>query len=180
MSRQPVYGLIFLFRYKSDDINKQESSCPDDVWFANQTHDFACATVSLLNIVNNVPGLDLGPHLQSFKEFTSGFPPALRGNEIGNFEFVKTIHNSFARDMDILNIDLGMCNEYDDRRRKAKPRKDHETNGDDDANDEAAFHFVAFLPIRDQVWMLDGLNRQPEKLGVLHQFCKLHHPLIVK
>ena len=129
--------------------------------------------MSLLNIVNNVPDLDLGPQLQSFKEFTASFPPALRGDEIGNFEFVKTIHNSFAREMDKLNIDLSMCNEYDDRRKKAKPRKGQNTSDDDDASDESAFHFVAFLPIRDQVWMLDGLNRQPERLGMLYPLYRL-------
>lgn len=167
---QPVYGLIFLFRYKSDDVNEQELSCPDHIWFANQTHDFACATVALLNIVNNVPDLDLGPNLQSFKDFTLSFPPALRGDQIGTFEFVKTIHNSFARKMDMLNIDLTMQNRYDDRRKKfhkAKPtpNKGRQVDEDDYEDDEAAFHFVAFIPIEDQVWMLDGLNRQPEKLG---------------
>ena len=94
---QPVYGMIFLFRYRGDDVNKQEASCPEHIWFANQTHNNACATVSLLNIVNNIPDIDLGEHLRSFKNFTIDFTPALRGDQIGNFEFVKQIHNSFAR-----------------------------------------------------------------------------------
>lgn len=89
--------MIFLFRYKPQSENNQEASCPDNVWFANQTHEFACATVSLLNIVNNIPNIDLGGPLQSFKDFTKDFTPALRGDQIGNFEFVKQIHNSFAR-----------------------------------------------------------------------------------
>lgn len=33
---KPVYGLIFLFRWKEDDADKQEQSCPDGLWFANQ------------------------------------------------------------------------------------------------------------------------------------------------
>ena len=53
--------------------------------------------MALLNIVNNIPSVDLGEHLQQFKEFTRSFTPALRGEAIGNFEFVKQIHNSFAR-----------------------------------------------------------------------------------
>lgn len=53
--------------------------------------------MALLNIVNNVEGIDLGDHLQHFKEFTMSFTPALRGDAINNFEFVKNIHNSFAR-----------------------------------------------------------------------------------
>jgi ubiquitin carboxyl-terminal hydrolase L5 len=53
--------------------------------------------VALLNIVNNIEGVDLGENLQSFKNFTKDFTPALRGDAINNFEFVKRIHNSFAR-----------------------------------------------------------------------------------
>lgn len=94
---KPVYGMIFLFRYKTHSENKQEAICPENVWFANQTHEYACATVALINIVNNIPNADLGEPLQQFKDFTQDFTPALRGDQIGNFEFVKQIHNSFAR-----------------------------------------------------------------------------------
>lgn len=59
--------------------------------------DNSCATVALLNVVNNVPGLELGEILESFKDFSKEFTPYLRGDAITNFEFVKRIHNSFAR-----------------------------------------------------------------------------------
>lgn len=62
-----------------------------------QTASNACASVALLNIVNNIPDVDLGENLQQFKEFTMPFTPALRGDAINNFEFVKRVHNSFAR-----------------------------------------------------------------------------------
>lgn len=115
---KPIYGLIFLFRWREDDANKQEATCPDGIWFANQvclpvtsqqylclellliraqTASNACASVALLNIVNNIPGIDLGENLRHFKEFTMPFTPALRGDAINNFEFVKRVHNSFAR-----------------------------------------------------------------------------------
>ncbi|KAI5304463.1 hypothetical protein KEM56_006476 [Ascosphaera pollenicola] len=95
--QKPIYGLIFLFRWKEDDPHKQEMSCPEHIWFANQTSDYACASVALLNIVNNAEGLELGEELKHFKEFTKTFTPALRGIAINNFEFVKRVHNSFAR-----------------------------------------------------------------------------------
>lgn len=63
----------------------------------SQTVNNACASVALLNIVNNIPEIELGDHLRNFKEFTMSFSPALRGDAISNFEFVKEIHNSFAR-----------------------------------------------------------------------------------
>lgn len=120
---KPVYGLIFLFRWREDDPGKQEASCPDGIWFANQvspsdsmssnivnywfhwhrcadmqkTASNACASVALLNIVNNIEGIELGENLKNFKDFTTPFTPALRGDAIANFEFIKRIHNSFAR-----------------------------------------------------------------------------------
>jgi ubiquitin carboxyl-terminal hydrolase L5 len=65
--------------------------------------------VALLNIVNNIPNIDLGENLRSFKEFTMPFTPALRGDAINNFEFVKRIHNSFARCVGILEILERFC-----------------------------------------------------------------------
>lgn len=62
-----------------------------------QTVNNACASVALLNIVNNVADIELGDNLQAFKDFTKDFTPALRGDAIANFKFVKEIHNSFAR-----------------------------------------------------------------------------------
>lgn len=31
-SSKPVYGLIFLFRWREDDPDKQEASCPEGLW----------------------------------------------------------------------------------------------------------------------------------------------------
>jgi hypothetical protein len=53
--------------------------------------------VALLNIVNNIPGIDLGENLRHFRDFTMPLTPALRGDAVNNFEFVKRVHNSFAR-----------------------------------------------------------------------------------
>lgn len=82
---------------------------------------------------------------------------------------------SFPRKMDMLNIDLGLQNSYDDRRKSkqaAKPSTKKTTNKksgavvteDDWAEDEAAFHFSAYVPIDGELWKLDGLDRQPQRL----------------
>ncbi len=63
----------------------------------SQTVSNACATVAMLNIVNNIPEIDPGEHLRQFKQFTHNFTPAQRGDAISNFDFIKQIHNSFAR-----------------------------------------------------------------------------------
>ncbi|KAK7546647.1 ubiquitin carboxyl-terminal hydrolase [Phyllosticta citricarpa] len=161
MLPKPVYGLIFLFRYKEDDFLETDAICPDHVWFANQTTGNACATVALLNIVMNIPDVDLGPNLSSFKSFTRDFTPALRGDQIQNYDFVKNVHNSFARKIDMMNIDLKMQDDVKASKAKSKAAK-NASSGDD-----AAFHFIAFLPIAGSVWKLDGLDRQPQKVQEL-------------
>ncbi|EAW09149.1 ubiquitin C-terminal hydrolase 37 [Aspergillus clavatus NRRL 1] len=119
----------------------------------------ACASVALLNIVNNIEGLDLGENLQCFKNFTMPFTPALRGDAISNFEFVKRIHNSFARKMDMLNSDLQLKTEATSKRsRTGKTRRD-------DYESDAGFHFIAFVPALGKIWKFDGLERQPQALG---------------
>ncbi|KAL4767420.1 ubiquitin carboxyl-terminal hydrolase [Aspergillus nidulans var. acristatus] len=157
---KPVYGIIFLFRWQEDDPEKQEASCPEGLWFANQTANNACASVALLNIVNNIEGADLGENLRSFKDFTMPFTPALRGDAINNFEFVKRIHNSFARRMDMLNSDLQLKYEAASKRNRSKKSSHEEHEAD------AGFHFIAFVPALGKVWKFDGLERQPQALGV--------------
>ncbi|KAL4894350.1 ubiquitin carboxyl-terminal hydrolase [Aspergillus ambiguus] len=156
---KPIYGLIFLFRWREDDPEKQVASCPDGIWFANQTASNACATVALLNIVNNVEEIELGENLQHFKDFTTRFTPALRGDAISNFEFVKRVHNSFARKMDILNADLQLKQEASSRRSRGGK------NSHSEQDSVAGFHFIAFVPAQGKVWKFDGLERQPQALG---------------
>ncbi|KAL8663284.1 MAG: hypothetical protein Q9202_004033 [Teloschistes flavicans] len=153
---QPVYGLVFLFKWRAEDPDRQEQTCPEGIWFANQTAKDACASVALLNIVNNIPEIELGENLQRFKDFSADFTPSLRGDAISNFDFVKAVHNSFARKMDILNADLQLKND-------ALPRRKAKAKGTND--DDAGFHFIAFVPIQGKVWKLDGLERQPQNLG---------------
>ncbi|KAJ5667946.1 uncharacterized protein N7477_006516 [Penicillium maclennaniae] len=169
---KPVYGLIFLFRWREDDAEKQEASCPDGIWFANQTAGNSCASVALLNIVNNIPGIDLGENLRRFRDFTMPFTPALRGDAINNFEFVKHVHNSFARKMDILNSDLQLQSEATSKKR-SKSQDPNEL--------ESGFHFIAFMPAMGQVWKFDGLERQPQALGECSEddWLKLAMPNII-
>ena len=57
----------------------------------------------------------------------------------------------------MLNADLFLQNEA-----TAKKSKNKAANGDES---EAGFHFIAFMPIENQLWKLDGLERQPMCLG---------------
>lgn len=42
--------------------------------------------------------------------------------------------------------------------------------------EEEAFHFIAYVPIGDSLWELDGLKRQPVRLGIL---VILHSPVLI-
>ncbi|KAH7395722.1 ubiquitin carboxyl-terminal hydrolase [Cadophora sp. MPI-SDFR-AT-0126] len=155
---KPIYGMIFLFKYHDDDAENLEDSqkCPKHVWFANQTTNNACATVALLNIVMNIPGLELGDNLQAFKEATQKLKPPYRGKRLSDNDFIRGIHNSFARKIDILNADLLLKHEYEKWKSQAKKENKDEEEG---------YHFIAYVPVQDEVWRLDGLQREPVKIG---------------
>jgi hypothetical protein len=48
-----------------------------------------------------------------------------------------------------------------------------QTNGEGDEGDEeseeAGFHFIAYVPAHNHLWRLDGLQREPESLGLLNR-----------
>lgn len=151
---KPVYGLIFLFRWKSEvDPEETEVSCPEGVWFANQVTDNLCASLAMLNIVMNCPDVDVGEHLRSFREFSRDLSPPLRGLALANFEYLRQCHNAFARKAEMMDSDIGLLGAS--KRRKTTAEEE----------EEESFHFIAYVPIGNSLWELDGLKRQPVKLG---------------
>ncbi|KAL8738922.1 MAG: hypothetical protein Q9181_000374 [Wetmoreana brouardii] len=61
--------------------------------------------------------------------------------------------------MDMLNADLQLKNDALARKRSKAKASDE---------DEAGFHFIAFVPVQGKVWKLDGLERQPQNLGPIN------------
>jgi ubiquitin carboxyl-terminal hydrolase L5 len=121
----PIYGVIFLFQYQATDEGTQNAPCPSNIWFANQLKGTnACGTIALLNIVNNVADVDLGVELRHFKQETTLLTPKQRGERIDGYTHVKVIHNSFARKLDILQMDLGLYQDRENvKKRAAKAAK---------------------------------------------------------
>jgi ubiquitin carboxyl-terminal hydrolase L5 len=67
--------------------------------------------------------------------------------------------------MDILNSDLQLKMEATSKRsRSGKNRHDEFEN-------DAGFHFIAFVPALGKVWKFDGLERQPQALGEYASIC---------
>lgn len=58
--------------------------------------------------------------------------------------------------MDILNTDMLLKNQQ-----KWKARGNQELD-----ESEAGFHFIAFVKAKERVWKFDGLERQPQSLGM--------------
>uniref|UniRef100_A0A0N4Z5X3 Ubiquitin carboxyl-terminal hydrolase n=1 Tax=Parastrongyloides trichosuri TaxID=131310 RepID=A0A0N4Z5X3_PARTI len=135
----PVYGLIFLFKWRPGDVSTGNIATDDNgIFFAQQVITNACATQSIVNLLLNIKdeNVQLGEILEDFKTFTSSFDPANRGLCLSNSEPIREIHNSFGKPT-FFELDIPHS-EKDD-----------------------AYHYVTFLPYNGHVYELDGLREGP-------------------
>jgi ubiquitin carboxyl-terminal hydrolase L5 len=156
-SLQLCYGLIFLFEWKRHEQKEHaasqqplgEDEIPHNLFFAHQVTTNACATQALLSVLFNaanngtLPKENLGSTLQEFATFTAEFPPQLKGVAISGSNDILMAHNSFAAQHSFLNEGK----QYSDDKKGV------------------AFHFVAYVPVGDTVYELDGLQRGPMVVG---------------
>lgn len=75
----------------------------------------------------------------------------------------------------MLNADLHLKNEAT-ATRKSRLRRGKQYSDES----EAAFHFIAFVPRLGKVWKIDGLERQPESLGTVHDSNSYHQTLSLR
>jgi len=164
----PVYGVIFLFKWigssseskgtPQDGSYDSEVVEEDGLFFAAQTIQNACGTQAILSVVlNNDKStnqassgagaaratIDIGPSLQEFKDFTTGFDAGLRGESLSNSDLIRETHNSFAR---------------------SSPFAD-ETQRDPHAGTEDVFHFIGYTAYHGKLYELDGLQPFPISHG---------------
>ncbi|KAM5475443.1 putative ubiquitinyl hydrolase 1 [Microsporum audouinii] len=161
-SLSPVYGVIFLFKWISGQ--SRSTSSPQDgefdplavengLFFAAQTIQNACGTQAVLSVILNqdkpstsASGIDIGSELRSFKEFTTGFPPDLRGETLSNSARIRNAHNLFAR---------------------SSPFVDETSRPPPSEEDSELYHFIAYLPFNGKLYELDGLQPHP----ITHGLC---------
>jgi ubiquitin carboxyl-terminal hydrolase L5 len=82
-----------------------------------------------MNILNNRPSLDLGPQLNDFRSRTLPMSPKERGLALDAFAFVRDKHNSFARRIDQMNVDLSLKQEaskWERTRRMAREKAERQ------------------------------------------------------
>lgn len=145
---KPVHGLIFLFKWVPDE-NPQgtvvRDSRADDMFFAKQVINNACATQAILSVLLNVnhDEMSLGPILSSFKEFCSSFDSTMKGLTLSNSDEIRTVHNSFSR-QNLFEFDQKSASKDDD-----------------------VFHFVAYVPVKGRLYELDGLKDGPVDHGAV-------------
>jgi len=152
LTLQPLYGVIFLFKYPTDAPYTSPSGPQDgsydydaaqNIFFAMQTIQNACATQALLSVLmNKTADVDIGSSMRDFREFTIELPPEFRGEALSNSDLIREVHNSFAR-----------SSPFADETQKA-------SNGSEDV-----FHFIAYTPINGVLYELDGLQSAPISHG---------------
>jgi ubiquitin carboxyl-terminal hydrolase L5 len=147
---EPIHGFIFLFRWDNQKPYKPDRTSINvpGLFFAKQVIKDNCATQALLSVLlNNSHRIDIGEQLTTFREFSIGLDPYLRGDTIGQSEHIRKVHNSFAKPDGFLYV-----RDPNDKRKGKK---------------EDAFHFVAYTQDKNSknVYEIDGLQEGPILLG---------------
>lgn len=177
-----MHGLIFLYEYIEEEA-QEETENGDGVWFANQTTDNACATLALFNIIMNAEDIELGDRLNAFYEKSADLSPPLKGHFLSNTTWIRTIHNQFARRLDLLNADLVLSNQVDslakqqqlEKRKKKKKNKSSRfrvakrQKKTKKPISDAAYHFIAYVPVNGKVYQLDGLEKAAVCVGTISE-----------
>jgi ubiquitin carboxyl-terminal hydrolase L5 len=158
---QPVYGLIFLFKWdQSTPPAPTQDTAMDTqstVFFAKQVIHNACATQALLSVLLNRPEIQLGDNLTQFRDLVRDFPPDMKGLAISNNDVLRAVHNSFSAASPFINDGL-------------LP----------DKSSDELYHFVAYVPCNGVLYELDGLQEGPIPHGscTLDNWLDVVHPIL--
>ncbi|CAJ0604794.1 unnamed protein product [Cylicocyclus nassatus] len=140
----PIYGLIFLFKWRPGEDPIGEPADTSNVFFAQQVITNACATQAIINCLMNVNDtkVKIGPVLEEYRDFAKHIDPASRGLVLSNCEKIRQVHNSFARPT-FYELDLNLPSSEDN------------------------YHFITFVPIGNKIYELDGLREFPLELTTI-------------
>lgn len=183
---QPLYGLIFLFKYRQSEVEARldrqqqavdggSTAAPDDgsydevsatlsaaeypdqaVFFAHQKIQNACATQAVLSLLLNL----------NTEQASNGSGVNVDlGPTISNFgEFADAFDPglrgetiSNSEDMRAVHNSFSKPNPFiDDRDQDPRDR---------DENSDGLYHFISYIPVNGQLYELDGLHAYPISHG---------------
>ncbi|KAK1231371.1 hypothetical protein PQX77_005513 [Marasmius sp. AFHP31] len=195
------HGLILCFSWKKDKDSQDHRSHPDDsqndpseqVWFANQLSDDACASHAILNVLFNCDSdnVDVGEDLATFREETRDMSGVMKGLAISSSHLIRKAHNSLARPADLRGAQNTIALTSLTARKKTlksataktstKPKQNTKTTTkggttkaakkneekEKDSEEEEAYHFIGYVPAYGKVWELDGFKSHPLEVGEL-------------
>ncbi len=144
-----IHGFIFLFKW-GKEVEKRDAlvEYDQDLFFARQVVNNACATQAILSVLLNAP-ITVEGELKEFHEFTRELSCEDRGLALSNSEAIRVLHNSFKRqDPFIFKED--------------KSRKKKESD---------VYHFVSYVPHKGNLYELDGLQPGPILIGKYQGEC---------
>uniref|UniRef100_A0A672QDW8 Ubiquitin carboxyl-terminal hydrolase n=1 Tax=Sinocyclocheilus grahami TaxID=75366 RepID=A0A672QDW8_SINGR len=147
---KPVHGLIFLFKWQPGEEpagSIVQDSRLDEIFFAKQVINNACATQAIVSVLLNCthPDMHLGETLSEFKEFSQSFDAAVSCSQ----QLRQVIFSCFCS-----FFFLQQMFEFDAK---------------SSAKEEDAFHFVSYVPVNGRLYELDGLREGPIDLGACNQ-----------
>ncbi|THH32703.1 hypothetical protein EUX98_g1490 [Antrodiella citrinella] len=168
-------GLIFCYlcpdatESGEDELYDGPDLDAEDVWFAHQLTDDACASQALLNVIFNCEGIELGDNLNMFLEDTRKMSPEMKGLSITNSSAIRDAHNSFARPVDVhASRHAAASKAAKNAKRKAetsapkrktgKPTSAKRKKPQKSNDKQDSFHFIGYVPCGGKVWELDGLR----------------------
>jgi ubiquitin carboxyl-terminal hydrolase L5 len=115
----------------------------------------------------------LGSELNQFRSSTNGMTPRDRGIALDGFAYIRRIHNSFSTEIDRLNVELRLKQDYQAAMKAKKAaastkrgRRKRKTE-EEIVDQENGFHFVAYVPAGGCVWRMDGMEPFPRRIGEL-------------
>ena len=122
---EPIYGLIFLFKYRGDDVAQASSvdaDPPKELFFARQVIQNACATQAVLSVLERGGQSRSRNGAAKLSRVFTRFGSEMKGTVISNSDVIRNAHNAFARPEPIMM--------------QSRPARE----------DDDVFHFVAYVP----------------------------------